>query len=67
MIGKPLSVIRKETANAIIKIIDDSQLPAFVVAPLLQDLFNQSVVAMNKEYERDLMQYQMALKENNDK
>lgn len=49
---KPLPVIIDETKQALIKVINDSGLPACILAPLAKELFEATMQAQQAELER---------------
>lgn len=60
---KPITVIREEFIESIINLINESNLPAFVIEPILKDMYNETKIASKKQYERDRKMYEEALKE----
>lgn len=68
-VKKPMTVAREDFFNSAITLINESDLPAFVLEPILQNLLNDVRNIMKEQYLKDLEQYETELKsaENNDK
>lgn len=60
---KPLSIQVEEFKTDIIKLINDSKLPALVVKPIIKDLYEQLTVQEQMQYKKDVEQYHNAMKE----
>lgn len=56
-IEKPLILIRKEFTENMIKIIQESNLPAFLIEPILRDVLNEIQMASKIEYDKSLELY----------
>lgn len=56
-IAKPMTIIKQEFTEEIIKIINNSQLPIFVVEYILRDILNDIRVASQRQLEIDLENY----------
>lgn len=54
---KPLVLIKEECFNALVDVINQSGLPAFIIKPMLQELLNRAQSAMKTEYETTLKWY----------
>lgn len=48
---KPLILKVKETENKIIGIINESHIPAFIIKPLIEKIYNQLVNLEQQEYQ----------------
>jgi predicted YcjX-like family ATPase len=62
-IVKPMSVVRQEFIERIVNDVNNSQLPLFVVEPILQDLLNMVKTAAQKQYESERIQYEQQLQQ----
>lgn len=60
-IQKPVSIIRMELQQALIDTINNADLPAFVVEPILRDLYNEAKLAVQRQYENDVRAYEQLL------
>ena len=60
-IVKPVTLIRQEFVDTLVKEINNCELPMFVIEPILQDLLDQVKVAAQKQYEADKAQYEAQL------
>lgn len=58
---KPASVIREEFIDDMTNLINDVELPAFIIAPILKDMYAEAKDAACRQYEYDKRQYEMAL------
>jgi hypothetical protein len=61
-IRKPLPVLREEFVNALTDMINNSQLPRFVIESILKDFYSDMKVISRKEYEIAKQQYENAIK-----
>lgn len=59
---KPISIVREEFIKNIADVINDSMLPAFIIEPILKDMYLESKVAAQRQYESDKRQYEECLK-----
>ncbi len=66
MLTKPMSVLRHEFIEQLIDDINKSQLPLFVIEPILQNLLNEVKVAAQKQYELDKAKYEQQLQIQNE-
>ena len=48
---KPLNLIIEEGKESIIKAVNSSGLPAYLLEPIIKDIYNEIVVLKNKELE----------------
>lgn len=60
-ITKPISVERVEFINSISKIINESNLPAYVIEPILTAALRDVRALERKQYEIDLESYKKAM------
>lgn len=60
-IVKPVSLVRRELIDKLVEVINESQLPMFVVTPILENLLNEVKAVEQKEYETDKAQYEAQL------
>lgn len=66
MLTKPMSVLRQEFIEQLVDDINKSQLPLFVIEPILQNLLNEVKVAAQKQYELDKAKYEQQLQIQNE-
>lgn len=64
-IQKPTVVLIEETRKKIGDIINESGLPAFLIAPVMRDLFEEATNASRMEYETQKRQYEEMLTQQN--
>ena len=60
---KPVSVARQEFIEKLIDLINSSQLPPFVLHPIMKDITNDLANSANQQYLAEKKQYEDALKE----
>lgn len=60
-IMKPVSVIRYEFIEDLTALINGSNLPAFVIEPILKDMYLEAKAATKKQYEIEKEMYEEAL------
>lgn len=65
--NKPANLIVEETKEGIVKIINESGLPPFLLEPILKDLYNQVNILKQQELEQSKKQYKDSLKKENEK
>lgn len=56
-IDKPIVIARKEFIDALVSLINEYSLPAFVIEPILKDILEQTRISMKQDYESCLKQY----------
>lgn len=61
--NKPANLIVEETKENIVKTINESGLPPFLVEPILKDLYNQISILKQQELEQSKKQYEDSLKQ----
>lgn len=55
---KPLVILRQECLDSIVKTINNSGLPAFIIESMLRDLLTETQGAVRREYELSLKFYE---------
>lgn len=60
---KPITIVRQELIDELVKCINDSGLPLFVIEPILKDMYIEVKTMSQKQYESEKMQYENSLKE----
>ena len=63
MPDKPSSVARVEFIDGIANLINNSGLPAFVMEPILRDMYIEVQNVSNRQYEYDKEQYEQAVQQ----
>lgn len=63
MPDKPSSVARVEFIDGIANLINNSGLPAFVMEPILRDMYIEVQNASSRQYEYDKGQYEQAVQQ----
>ena len=61
--NKPANLIMEETKENIVKIINESGLPPFLVEPIIKDLYNQVSILKQQELEKNRQEYENSLKQ----
>lgn len=61
--NKPANLIVEETKENIVKIINESGLPPFLLEPILKDLYNQVSILKQQELEKSRQEYEDSLKQ----
>lgn len=61
--NKPANLIVEETKENIVKIINGSGLPPFLLEPILKDLCNQINVLKQQELKKSKKEYEDSLKQ----
>lgn len=65
--NKPITLIREETKQQLADVINNSGLPAFVIEPILVEFLNETRMAAKKQYEIEKSQYELFLKQEQEK
>ena len=60
-IAKPVTLVRRELIDKLVEVINESQLPMFVITPILENLLDEVKSVEQKEYETDTAQYEQQL------
>lgn len=66
MTQKPMSVARKEFMDEVVKLVNESGLPLFVVEPILKELHGVVQMEAENQYQKEKEAYEKMLKENGD-
>ena len=64
---KPANLIIEETKENLVKVINESGLPPFLVEPILKDLYNQISILKQQELEQSKKQYEDSLNQEKEK
>lgn len=54
---KPASILRAEFIGKLTRLINETKLPAFILEPILKDVYNDVHILVQKQYEADLKKY----------
>ena len=65
--NKPANLIMEETKENIVKIINESGLPPFLLEPVLKDLYNQISILKQQELEKSKQEYENNLNQEKEK
>lgn len=65
--NKPANLIVEETKENIVKIINESGLPPFLVEPIIKDLYNQVSILKQQELEKSKREWEESLKKEKEK
>ena len=60
---KPVTLIREELIEDMVRLINGSSLPLFVIEPILKDLYLEVKNGAQQQLERDRVQYQSSIAE----
>lgn len=63
---KPMSVARSEFIQSLTRLINDSQLPPFVIEAVLKDMYNDVRALSQRQLEMDMKNYREALSQEKD-
>lgn len=58
---KPMTVAKEDFVNNLTDIINNSGLPAFVIEPVMKDMYFEVRDVAKKQYQQDKEQYESAL------
>ena len=64
-IMKPVTIIREEFINNLENLISESELPAFILEPILKDTYNRVKIAERQQLNNDKKRYQEMLDNTN--
>lgn len=64
---KPANLIIEETKENLVKVINESGLPPFLVEPILKDLYNQISILKQQELEKSKQEYENSLNQEKEK
>ena len=59
--NKPANLIIEETKENLVKVINESGLPPFLLEPVLKDLYNQISILKQQELEKSKQEYENSL------
>lgn len=62
MIEKPMIIKKKEFAENVVNLVNQSGLPHFIMEPILQDVLNAVHIGIEQEYQTAKSEYEAALK-----
>ena len=65
--NKPANLIVEETKANIVKIINESGLPPYLIEPIIKDLYNQINILKKKELAKSKQEYEDSLKQEKEK
>lgn len=64
---KPANLIIEETKENLVKVINESGLPPFLLEPVLKDLYNQISILKQQELEKSKQEYENSLNQEKEK
>lgn len=64
---KPITIRYEEFKNGMVNLINNSDLPAFVIEATLQSYLNETKIAVKRQYEIDKIQYNNTINNENNK
>lgn len=62
---KPVTILREEFITNLTNMINDSELPMFVLEPIFKDMHNKIRIAEQQQLENDKKKYQEMIKADN--
>lgn len=62
---KPITVVRAEFIEKLADTINNSMLPAFIIEPILKDMYLETKAMSQKQYEIDKSNYEKNLSDSN--
>ena len=62
-INKPILLCREEFTKNLVKLINESQLPVFIVEYILKDILSEVHTATQQEFESEKQTYEKQIKE----
>ena len=65
--NKPANLIIEETKENLVKVINESGLPPFLLEPVLKDLYNQISILKQQELEKSKQEYKDSLNQEKEK
>ena len=63
--NKPSTIIYEEFKHDLTALINNSGLPAFIIEPVLKDFLNEIRIMAQRQYQKDLAEYEKAVVEEN--
>ena len=55
---KPMSVVVRETKEEIVSLINEKKLPAFILEPIIKEVYEAVLQAKEIEYQNDLKKFE---------
>ena len=65
--NKPANLIIEETKEKIVKVINESGLPPFLLEPILKNLYDQISILKQQELEKSKQEYENSLNKEKEK
>lgn len=65
--NKPANLIIEETKEKIVKVINESGLPPFLLEPILKNLYDQISILKQRELEKSKQEYENRLNQEKEK
>lgn len=65
--NKPANLIIEETKEKIVKVINESGLPPFLLEPILKNLYDQISILKQQELEKSKQEYENSLNQEKEK
>ena len=65
--NKPANLIIEETKEKIVKVINESGLPPFLLEPILKNLYDQISILKQRELEKSKQEYENSLNQEKEK
>ena len=65
--NKPANILVEDTKEELIKVINESGLPPFLVEPIIKDIYNQVVFLKQQEFEKSKKEYEESSKKSSKK
>lgn len=62
-VNKPVTILREEFITSLVNLINNSGLPAYVMEPILKDIYVNLNNLMKQQLEEDKVRYAQMLKE----
>ena len=62
---KPVTILREEFINNLTDMVNNSDLPMFVLEPIFRDMHSKIKIAEQKQLENDKIKYQEIIKADN--
>lgn len=62
-ISKPVILLREEFSNNLANLINLSELPLYIIEPILANTLNEVRAVLQAQYTRELQEYNRALEE----
>ena len=62
-IEKPTILLIEDFKNGLANLINNSNLPTFIIEPILKDFLNETRIIINRQYEAEKAQYEILLED----